>query len=101
MAFLLANVTDVRIEGIRFEGVVPVANENCRRITYDRLDIFEPGILRFSEGTLQYNQLAGLVLRNQSELTRSKIEGCNGRCVALAGEMIVVKNDTIHVHLIL
>lgn len=95
MAFLLANVTDVRIEGIRFEGVVPVANENCRRITYDRLDIFEPGILRFSEGTLQYNQLAGLVLRNQSELTRSKIEGCNGRCVALAGEMIVVKNDTI------
>ncbi len=95
IAFTLGRSSNVLIQGLRFEGVVPIATQESRGIVYDSLDILEPGLLRFSEGTQLYTQLAGLVVRNGAKVLRTRIEGCNGRCLALAGDDIQVENSVI------
>lgn len=95
VAFTLGRSSHVLLQGLRFEGVVPIGSQDAYGVVYDSLDILEPGLLRFSEGTGLYTQLAGLVVRNGAKVMRSRIEGCNGRCLALAGDGITVENSVI------
>ncbi len=95
VAFTLGSSSHALIQGLRFEGAVPIANQGSYGVVYDSLDILEPGLLRFCEGTELYTQLAGLVVRNGAKVLRSKIEGCNGRCLAMAGDGILVENSIV------
>lgn len=93
IAFTLGRSSNVLIQGLRFEGVVPISTPESKGIVYDSLDILEPGLLRFVDSTEYYTQEAGLVVRDGAKVLRSKIEGCNGRCLAMAGNDILVENS--------
>jgi hypothetical protein len=95
IAFTLQAASYVTIQDLRFEGVVPLATSGSVGVRYENLNINEAGILQFGDNTYDYLQLAGLVLRDGAVLTGSTIDGCNGRCVDLAGSGITVKRNVV------
>jgi len=94
-AFTLQGSNYVTISGIQFQGVVPVATSGTTGIVYDHITILEPGILRFSDAQFDYTQQAGLVVREGAKVTHSVISGCNGRCIDVAGNNVVVEHSFI------
>lgn len=94
-AFLLQSASYITIQNLRFRGVVPVATTGSVGVRYDQLNILEAGILQFGDGTYEYAQMAGLVLRENAALTNSTINGCNGRCVFASGRNTRIQNNTI------
>lgn len=95
VAFTLQAASHVAIQGLRFQGVVPVATAGSVGVRYENLDIREAGILQFGDRAYEYLQMAGLVLREGAALTNSTITGCDGRCVNVVGSGVVVKQNIV------
>ncbi len=94
-AFTLQAASNVVIRDIHFKGVVPVASAGSVGVQYQRLTIKEPGILNFTDETYLFIQKTGLVVQDQAQVTYSVIDGCNGRCLDVYGDNVMVYNNFI------